>query len=199
MVMRFEVQAHRGNDELTLRRLLQTAPSSVEIDIGLIAGEIVIAHDTDLADASGFGIDSALLAAGGTTVVIEAKCFPPTTPCPRTFVAALQPYLDRIALCSFEERVLVEALRAQPALETTFLFMAPQPLETSARTVGPRHDLVTRDLVASAHALGLRVVPWTVNDVPTMAALMDLGVEGLVTDEPALAHEVAASRLAVAA
>jgi glycerophosphoryl diester phosphodiesterase len=197
--MGFEVQAHRGNDELTLRRLLQTAPSSVEIDIGLIAGEIVIAHDTDLADASGLTMDAALLAAGGSTVVIEAKCFPPETPSPRAFVAALQPYLARIALCSFEERVLVEALRARPTLETTFLFKSPQPLATSARTIGPRHDLVTRELVASAHALGLRVVPWTVNDVPTMAALVDLGVDGLVTDEPALAHEVAASRLAAAA
>ncbi|MBA3842583.1 MAG: glycerophosphodiester phosphodiesterase [Actinobacteria bacterium] len=197
--MQFEVQAHRGNDELTLRRLLAVGPSSVEIDVGVIAGEIVIAHETDLADASGLGLDAALLAAGNTTVVVEAKCFPPETPSPRAFVAALQPYLGRIALCSFEERVLAEALRVRPALETTFLFRAPQSLATSARTVGPRHDLVTRDLVASAHALGLGVVPWTVNDVPTMAALVDLGVDGLVTDEPALAQEVAASRLAIAA
>jgi len=197
--MQFEVQAHRGNDELTLRRLLAVAPSSVEIDVGVAAGKIVIAHDTDFADASGLGIDAALLAATGTTVVVEAKCFPPETPDARSFADALGPYLARIALCSFDERVLVEARRRRPALETTLLFKEPLRVATAARTLGPRHDVVTGELVASAHALGLRVVPWTVNDVQTMAALIDLGVDGLVTDEPALAQEVAASRLAVAA
>ena len=42
-------------------------------------------------------------------------------------------------------------------------------------------------------------MPWTVNDVREMNALIDLGVDGLVTDEPALAREVAAARLVVAA
>ena len=31
---------------------------------------------------------------------------------------------------------------------------------------------------------GLTVIPWTVDDVPTMASLMDAGVDGLITDYP---------------
>jgi glycerophosphoryl diester phosphodiesterase len=58
---------------------------------------------------------------------------------------------------------------------------------------------VTAELVDAAHAVGLRVVPWTVNDLRQMAELMALGVDGLVTDEPALAREVARSRLAAVA
>jgi glycerophosphoryl diester phosphodiesterase len=27
-------------------------------------------------------------------------------------------------------------------------------------------------------------VPWTINDAPTMASLMDKGVDGLITDYP---------------
>jgi glycerophosphoryl diester phosphodiesterase len=42
----------------------------------------------------------------------------------------------------------------------------------------------------------VRVVPWTVNDVQTMAELVDLGVDGLVTDQPALARSVVIARLA---
>lgn len=43
---------------------------------------------------------------------------------------------------------------------------------------------VTREMVTHAHRNGIRVVPWTVNDVPTMAKLIDDGVDGIITDYP---------------
>ena len=46
---------------------------------------------------------------------------------------------------------------------------------------------VTEQMVDRAHAAGLGVVPWTVDDRPTMAALMDAGVDGLITDYPGCA------------
>lgn len=39
-------------------------------------------------------------------------------------------------------------------------------------------------LIAEAHALGLRVVPWTVNARAEMARLIRAGVDGLITDRP---------------
>ncbi len=44
-------------------------------------------------------------------------------------------------------------------------------------------DLRAVDL-EEAHRLGLRVVVWTVNDPADMASLLDLGVDGIVTDYP---------------
>jgi len=44
------------------------------------------------------------------------------------------------------------------------------------------------DVVAEAHRLGLRVVPWTVNEPDDMARLIALGVDGLCTDRPDLAR-----------
>jgi glycerophosphoryl diester phosphodiesterase len=38
--------------------------------------------------------------------------------------------------------------------------------------------------IAEAHALGLQVLPWTVNDPSQMRALVDAGVDGLITDYP---------------
>lgn len=38
--------------------------------------------------------------------------------------------------------------------------------------------------VDAAHALGLAVVPWTVNEPEDIAALIGLGVDGLITDYP---------------
>ncbi|SMD21755.1 Glycerophosphoryl diester phosphodiesterase [Kibdelosporangium aridum] len=43
---------------------------------------------------------------------------------------------------------------------------------------------VTKDMVRNAHRNGIKIVPWTVNDVPTMAKLIDDGVDGIITDYP---------------
>lgn len=50
----------------------------------------------------------------------------------------------------------------------------------------------TPDLVTAAHDAGMAVVPWTVNDRPTMERLVDLDVNGLITDRPDLLRDVLA-------
>ncbi len=52
----------------------------------------------------------------------------------------------------------------------------------------------TPELVEAAHAAGMDVVPWTVDDRPTMESLVDIGVDGLITDRPDLLREVLAER-----
>ncbi|WP_144123838.1 glycerophosphodiester phosphodiesterase family protein [Catellatospora sichuanensis] len=51
-----------------------------------------------------------------------------------------------------------------------------------------------RAMVERAHALGLKVIPWTCDDMPTVAALMDMGVDGIITDYPNLVRELMAER-----
>lgn len=53
---------------------------------------------------------------------------------------------------------------------------------------------VTRDMVDRAHAHGLEIIPWTVNNVPTMEYLMDVGVDGIITDYPNLLRDLMAER-----
>lgn len=51
---------------------------------------------------------------------------------------------------------------------------------------------VTADMVNRAHDAGMQVMPWTVDDKPTMRALISAGVDGIITDYPDRLREVMA-------
>jgi glycerophosphoryl diester phosphodiesterase len=51
-------------------------------------------------------------------------------------------------------------------------------------TLSPAYQSVDRAMVDKAHGLGLKVVPWTVDDTTRAAALMDWGVDGIITNYP---------------
>jgi glycerophosphoryl diester phosphodiesterase len=50
--------------------------------------------------------------------------------------------------------------------------------------------LVTAESVALAHQLGLEVHVWTIDEPDEMAALLDLGVDALMTDVPSRAVQL---------
>ena len=48
--------------------------------------------------------------------------------------------------------------------------------------------------VAESHVLGIKVLPWTVNDPRDMARLIEMNVDGLITDYPDRARRVMADK-----
>lgn len=61
----------------------------------------------------------------------------------------------------------------------------PRTVAAVGATAWSPHALdLTPDSIAEAHALGLKVVPWTVNDPADMARAISMGVDGLITDYP---------------
>lgn len=66
----------------------------------------------------------------------------------------------------------------------------PRLVEAAGCAVwSPFHRDLTEEALAEAHALGLKVVVWTVNEVGEMLALARLGVDGIITDYPDRAVE----------
>jgi glycerophosphoryl diester phosphodiesterase len=55
---------------------------------------------------------------------------------------------------------------------------------TGAGTWGPDHLDLDAQRVEQAHALGLRVVPWTVNEPADMERLLAFNVDGMTSDRP---------------
>ncbi len=55
---------------------------------------------------------------------------------------------------------------------------------TGCGTWSPYFRELDAAAVAEAHGLGLKVVPWTVNDPADLARVIDMGVDGLITDYP---------------
>ncbi len=54
------------------------------------------------------------------------------------------------------------------------------------RIWAPNQTFLTPALLAEAHALGLTVIPWTVNDPAMIVKLLDMGVDGIISDRPDL-------------
>jgi glycerophosphoryl diester phosphodiesterase len=58
----------------------------------------------------------------------------------------------------------------------------------------PNFNNLQQSDVEDAQAIGMKVVPWTVNLQPDMQRLLDWGVDGLITDYPDRLREVMAQR-----
>jgi glycerophosphoryl diester phosphodiesterase len=54
--------------------------------------------------------------------------------------------------------------------------------------------VIDRRLIEAAHSRGLQVHAWTVNVPGEMVELLDLGVDGLITDRPDLLKDVLIGR-----
>ena len=116
---------------------------------------------------------------------------------------------ERVCLASFSDRRIRRIRRlAGPAVTTScsawevaLLLLAPgRRLQATGRRRGatsvqvPRRSrgiaVVTPRFVARAHALGLQVHVWTVDDDVSLRTVLDLGVDGVITDRIDVAVDV---------
>lgn len=97
---------------------------------------------------------------------------------------------DRVIIQSFDHRSLWAVRQVNPTIRLAALSRQPASADLpgiaqkGANIWSPRASQLTKPLVDKAHKLGLLVIPWTVNDPDDMRAMLDMGVDGLITDRP---------------
>lgn len=168
------------------------------IDLGFEQGFCSLAEALDAFPETRFNID-----------IKSADAVQPTVDAIRAANAT-----GRVLVTSFSEKRRLAAVRQLPGVSTSTgaarfaaalaagkLGLRPA-LRLALRTVdcvqvpmkyGPL-AITTPLMIRRLHAADVEIHVWTINDEPTMHALLDLGVDGLVTDRADLAMKVLAAR-----
>lgn len=102
--------------------------------------------------------------------------------------------LDIAARCtvqSFDKRALQAMHNIAPDITLALLIENTRGFEANLAELGfqpaiysPYYLLVSKRLVRDCRAKNVKLIPWTVNDVPNMRKLIRLGVDGIITDYP---------------
>ena len=127
---------------------------------------------------------------------------------------------DRVCVASFSEKRLRRVRKRLPGVATALGVSAIARMVGCARlpgavgsglmrsVPGPRKNaevaqvpevshhvtVVTERFVNLAHHHGIAVHVWTINDIDTVNVLLDMGVDGIITDEPTAVRDVIRSR-----
>ncbi len=131
---------------------------------------------------------------------------------------------SRVAILSFDWRTLQVVQQIAPEIPTVYLSIQQQFMDTIGASKGgtspwtagvsyKEHGSVPKMVKAAggtiwspfvgdltefkvneAHALGIRVVVWTVNEAAQIGRMLDFGVDGIVSDRPDVVRQVLAKR-----
>lgn len=142
--------------------------------------------------------------------IIEVKQEQPSLVQPMLHVIDSAGMAGRVLIASERQKPLDEVRRSTPGIPTNFSYEegagflnamanpgAPyQPPGDALQIPTTYHDwkLATPETVAAAHRLGIEVHIWTVNEEPEMRALLDMGVDGIISDYPQRLLRVIAER-----
>jgi len=98
---------------------------------------------------------------------------------------------SRVVLQSFDFRTLHAMKKLAPEIRLSALYSGAARSfveigrEAGAQIVSPEYRLVTPEQVKAAHGAGLEVLPWTPNKPEEWGRLVDAGVDGIISDDPA--------------
>jgi glycerophosphoryl diester phosphodiesterase len=134
-----------------------------------------------------------------------------------------QKFTDRVMIQSFDWRTLQLVQKLAPAIPTVYLTLqkgagatifldkasdwtagfdpaehgnsVPAAIKAAGGAIwSPYFGDVDPGLIAESHRLGMAVVVWTVNKPADMARMIDIGVDGIISDHPDLLRSVAGEK-----
>jgi glycerophosphoryl diester phosphodiesterase len=121
-------------------------------------------------------------------------------PTPEVFAKAALAEIKKLGIYektniqSFDVRILQKVKAMDSKIKLALLVENQKGLTWNLRKLGFVPDiyscyfkLLTKKTVQKCHKKGMKVIPWTVNTTEDMKALIELGVDGIITDYPNLA------------
>jgi glycerophosphoryl diester phosphodiesterase len=91
-------------------------------------------------------------------------------------------------ISAFDTDTLAKIQELFPELQLGYIYNRTQDEEArhncSIEVVIPQFRLASRELISEVHEEGLKVFAWTVNEESEIERLLDLGVDGIITDFP---------------
>ncbi|MGQ0539418.1 MAG: glycerophosphodiester phosphodiesterase [Gemmatimonadaceae bacterium] len=196
----------RENTLASFELALAADAGGIELDVHVSRdGIVVVRHDAWLegesaergpaladltaSDLARYGVppldDVCELVGDRVALYVEAKA-------PRSaaaIVECLTGHQVRAAVHSFDHRVVHTVRELAPALPvgvlmSSYLMDPRDPLRTTgARDLWQHWELIDAELVNAVHAIGSRIVAWTVNDLSDARRLSALGVDAICTDD----------------
>ena len=97
--------------------------------------------------------------------------------------------VDRVTIQSFDHRSLwaIRSVNEEIGLAALTTGGVPNPpgyAELGATIWSPNYKDVSPAMVSKSHKVGLQVIPWTVNEAGDMRDLLEMGVDGIISDRP---------------
>lgn len=201
------------NTVAAFQRAFERGADAIELDVHATGdGILVVHHDPVLGRTAGAVAGRAIsslterdvsaveLAAGITVPTLESV-LAATPRGRRVYVEVKGEHIERLvgelvqrserdcAVHSFDHEAIARLRDIAPGIPRGILFedhgvdIEQAVRRTGARDVWPNFRLIDQPMVDRIHALGCRVIAWTVNSPDVAADLVALGVDGLCGDD----------------
>ena len=99
--------------------------------------------------------------------------------------------LNKVSVQSFDLRVLREVRKTALPIKLSLITEKTANPAKEMDALGfpvdiysPSYELVTPELISWCHFRQIAVIPWTINDLEEMQTLVDMGVDGIISDYP---------------
>ncbi len=98
---------------------------------------------------------------------------------------------NRVIVQSFDVRPLQELKKLQVKIDLALLVSNKNGVEKNLETLSftpttysPHFSLVTQELVEYCHKNGMKIIPWTVNELSDFEKMKSFQLDGIITDYP---------------
>ncbi|MDP4762198.1 MAG: glycerophosphodiester phosphodiesterase, partial [Salibacteraceae bacterium] len=104
---------------------------------------------------------------------------------------------DRVCIQSFDIETLQRVKAIKPNLTLALLIENKLSFEQNLQNLGfdpeiysPSFELVNEALIVQCAARNIKVIPWAVNQEADVLRMINLDVDGIITDYPGLVKEM---------